>query len=122
MSYLQHPNLNSNAKFGIPAISRDRNVIPDVVDPLGKHWEQPDKSLIVIYDTIAVMNQDTFDNLPCSKDLRPLPESQGKMWKAVLDDRNINDWYLVWYGFDFVQFDFTKGKRFTLLWRRIVIV
>ena len=60
--------------------------IPQMTDPLGRHWKQPNRDSILIDETHAVMGQRTFDELMTYSSTIPSGVYPGKMWKATLDD------------------------------------
>jgi len=70
------------------------NVIPLMLDPLGKHWEQPDRTNIELTDKHAVMNESSFKALHDYSCSMPTGVYNGKMWK----DKGEKDWFLKWYG------------------------
>ena len=74
----------------------DKNMIPEMTDPLGKHWPQPKRSKILIDDTHALMDKETFDQLLEYSSSLPSGVYEGKMWKKAfgLD----HEWQLGWYG------------------------
>ncbi len=78
-----------------------KNRIPPITDPMGRHWSQPDSSLIEIDDTHARMTAATFRQLAEYSCSQPTGVYPGKMWRrdawVVLpgaSDRHI----LCWYG------------------------
>lgn len=82
------------------------NVIPPITEPLGRHWDQPDTSLIQIDDEFARMNAHVFRELPEYSTSQPSGVYPGKMWKrhdGAFDHEFIArggkpDWLLCWYG------------------------
>lgn len=72
-----------------------KNVIPEITDPLGRAWRQPDKKKILIDDHHAVMNKKEFDELSEYSATLPTGVYEGKMWRLLSDD---NKNYLYWYG------------------------
>lgn len=87
--------------------------IPPIVHPMGKHWDQPDRSKIVIDAKTAVMDRATFDALHEYSTSYPSGVYEGKMWKAqkwvwvgtpLAIERNyavrkfLGEWFLRWYG------------------------
>lgn len=72
-----------------------RNTIPDIVDSLGKHWSQPNKSLIEVKSQWALMPQVVLDQLPEYSSSVPSGVYVGKMWKR---DDGEGGWWLCWYG------------------------
>ena len=78
----------------------DKNFIPPITDPLGKHWEQPDRARILIDDTHAVMSQDDFEKLLDYTASQPTGTYVGKMWRAQYGKPGSRKWYLCWFGKD----------------------
>lgn len=82
------------------------NTIPPITDPLGKYWDQPDTSKILVDDTHAVMSQATFEQLAEYSTTNPSGVYHGKMWRRHdgAYDRRPNApppvWLLMWYGVD----------------------
>lgn len=80
-------------------ISRERaenlEAIPAMTDPLGKYWDQPNRSEIEIGER-AEMSQTAFDKLKEYSHSQPTGVYIGKMWKM----RRGDNWYLAWYGKD----------------------
>jgi len=70
------------------------NTIPDITEPMGKHWKQPDQGHILIDDDYALMVQWAFDMLHTYSTSYPSGVYPGKMWKAHIR----GTWYLRWYG------------------------
>jgi hypothetical protein len=70
-------------------------LIPEMTDPLGKHWDQPDKENILIDSTHALMTEGNFKNLHEYSRSQPSGVYPGKMWKA---GNQKGDWWLRWYG------------------------
>lgn len=70
--------------------------IPKMTDPLGKHWDQPDLSLIAVDKTHAVMEKGAFNELLEYSRSQPSGVYIGKMWKRKAKD----GWTLCWYGPD----------------------
>jgi hypothetical protein len=60
--------------------------IPAMTDPLGKHWEQPDRSEIVIDERYAVMTVESFSKLKKYNHSDPTGIYAGKMWAKELVD------------------------------------
>ncbi len=69
--------------------------IPEITEPMGKHWNQPETKDIVCYSrNFAEMNRETFDFLPEYNVSIPTGTYTGKMWKQLRG----NAWFLCWYG------------------------
>lgn len=71
-------------------MSATANEIPPMTDRLGRFWEAPDRSEIVIDDTHALMTLETYNKLLNYERSFPSGVYEGKMWRR--DD------LLVWYG------------------------
>lgn len=76
----------------------DPNVIPPITDPMGKYWEQPDSSKILIDDTHAVMDAATFLKLHDYSYSQPTGVYPGKMWRSGRRVVGGEKWFLKWYG------------------------
>lgn len=81
------------------------HVIPPITDPMGKHWEQPDRFEIEIDDTHALMSRETFENLHNYAHSQPSGVYPGKMWKWHCPGNGVlcrcpknGPAYLKWFG------------------------
>lgn len=78
--------------------------IPPITDPMGRHWEQPDRRSIEIDEKYALMSRREFDSLAEYSATFPTGVYVGKMWKRHdgVHDPNCSPkdrrWLLVWYG------------------------
>jgi hypothetical protein len=72
----------------------DAMTIPPITDPLGRYWEQPDTSKILIDDEVALMDQRTHDDLAEYSASTPTGVYPGKAWKACRFGKS----YLRWFG------------------------
>lgn len=80
--------------------------IPLMTHPLGQHWDQPDRSAIVIDDTHALMTRATFYELHDYSASNPTGAYEGKMWRRhdgafdreFLAQGGKPEWLLCWYG------------------------
>lgn len=79
----------------------DDNVIPPMTNPLGKHWDQPALSEIVVTSKSATMGQEAFDRLLDYSGSMPTGAYEGKMWRArqYRVDDVLPHWALCWYGY-----------------------
>lgn len=59
-----------------------KNTIPPITDPLGRSWEQPNTSEILIDDTHAVMTEKSFNRLHNYETTYPSGVYPGKMWRC----------------------------------------
>lgn len=69
-------------------------MIPSMTDPMGKFWDQPPRSSILLDDTHAVMDEVAFGKLATYSSTIPSGVYPGKMWKAKSGDV----WFLRWFG------------------------
>lgn len=80
------------------------SVIPPITSPLGAHWDQPARSVILVDDTHAVMTKAAFRQLPEYSGTIPSGVYEGKMWRrhdGVFDPRckpSERRWLLCWFG------------------------
>lgn len=58
--------------------------IPKIADPLGRNWEQPDESDILVDEECAVMSRKSFDKLKDYSGSQPSALYDGKMWKTCV--------------------------------------
>lgn len=72
------------------------NIVPKMVHPLSKHWQQPSVDAIQITDTYAKMTRATFDLLADYSASQPTGCYPGKMWKAHY---RADGWWLKWFGY-----------------------
>jgi hypothetical protein len=70
--------------------------IPPMTHELGRHWEQPAASDMLIDDEVAVMYPAVMAKLKEYSTTIPSGKYAGKMWKAKTAD----GWYLRWYEDD----------------------
>jgi len=56
--------------------------IPAITDPLGKHWEQPAPSEIILDNELALMTEQTFNRLAEYSCSMPSGVYPGKMWRS----------------------------------------
>lgn len=77
------------------------NEVPPITHELGKHWEQPPTTDIIIDDNFCVMDEKTFNKLATYNTSKPTGIYEGKMWKryANYPPPLRPRWYLCWYGF-----------------------
>jgi hypothetical protein len=55
--------------------------IPVMTDPLGRHWQQPDRERILLDETHALMTAADFRTLLDYTHSEPTGQYVGKMWK-----------------------------------------
>lgn len=72
------------------------NTVPDITNPLGRHWEQPSRANILIDGDYAVMTERTLLSLYEYSTSCPSGVYEGKMWRALGVE---NTWFLRWYGY-----------------------
>lgn len=75
----------------------DPNIIPMMIDPLSKAWNQPDTKNILIDDEYAILDDKDFSKLSTYSTSRPSGVYAGKMWKRECPD---GSFILCWYGYD----------------------
>lgn len=82
--------------------------IPPITEPLGRYWDQPLVSDILVDDHHAVMTRETLEKLKDYSLSNPTGAYEGKMWrrnmwKSTEDGRHqyTEKWWLCWYGFSF---------------------
>lgn len=71
------------------------NIIPAMSDSLGQHWNQPDRKLIEVDETHALMDMNAFSLLSDYSWGFPSGVYEGKMWKSM---DSSGKWWLRWYG------------------------
>lgn len=76
----------------------EKNVIPPITEPMGKYWDQPDPSLILIDDTHALMSEETFLQLHDYSYSQPSGVYPGKMWRFGRPIVGGQRWWLRWFG------------------------
>lgn len=86
---IEHPAAN-------PVVAFKYGLIPPITDPLGKYWEQPDMSTVLINDKYAVMTERQFNKLADYTCSQPSGCYVGKCWKAFYSH---GGWTLCWFGF-----------------------
>jgi hypothetical protein len=80
------------------------NAIPPITDPLGRGWRQPNPDSILVDDTHALMNKQSFWALANYSTTLPTGVYPGKMWRAhvPIDSRSgwegPRKWVLRWFG------------------------
>lgn len=72
-----------------------KHAIPDMTDPLGRHWQQPSRELILVDEHHALMSSRTLLQLPEYSSTLPSGTYTGKMWRRAAGN---GDWWLCWYG------------------------
>lgn len=73
--------------------------IPEITDPLGKGWGQPNRENIKLSLSHAWMDQKSFDQLLNYQSSDPTGVYSGKMWKRKIrigQNRN-SRWYLIFF-------------------------
>lgn len=83
--------------------------IPPITDPMGRHWDQPNRDKITdITESHATMSRTAFLELAEYSCSIPSGVYLGKMWKSRFAD----GWYLRWY-------DREDGDQMEIASRRI---
>ena len=67
-------------------------LIPEITNPLGRYWTQPDRKNILIDENVAIMDKISFDTLYEYSTSEPSGLYVGKMWKSKYNDY----WCLRW--------------------------
>ncbi len=70
------------------------SVIPNMIHPLGKYWNQPNREDIAIDDIHALMSKDSFNRLHTYLTSTPTGVYEGKMWRTRINAI----WFLIWFG------------------------
>lgn len=106
--------MNIVAKKEKPKVRPGASIIPEMTDPLGRYWDQPDRSSILVGKTEAFMSRTTFYLLPEYSGTFPSGTYVGKMWRRAAD----RGWYLCWYSGPGVY----KGRDvMNIAYRKIVL-
>lgn len=64
--------------------------IPEMTDEMGRYWDQPNRSEILVDDKYAIMTKATFKKLANYEHSHPSGIYDGKMWRCGTT--------LLWYG------------------------
>jgi hypothetical protein len=67
--------------------------IPPITHPLGKGWDQPDRHLIEIDETHAMMSWQVRSALLCYDCTLPTGAYEGKMWRRRECGRDLLCWF-----------------------------
>lgn len=86
--------------------------IPEMTDPLGRHWKQPRRDQIEIDCNHALMPRSAFDQLLEYSTTIPTGTYPGKMWKA---NSSSGVWVLRWYGDLIDENTIARGQREILI-------
>lgn len=89
------------------------NVIPPIIEPLGRFWKQPDLADILIDDTHAVVSTADFIRLADYSCSLPSGVYSGKVWRGMHSETH--EWQLFWYSD-------SRYERHCLINRRILLV
>ena len=101
-----------NRIFDLDRIKQEK-IIPQITEPLGKYWRQPDRKYIELDDTHALMSEQTFLELADYSFSRPTGVYQGKMWRTKYN----KDWVLHWY-----ELDNKNSTMYIQMFRYILVV
>lgn len=85
---------NSTPEANVPKELTGMDVIPEMTDPLGKHWAQPGRLDILVRDGKAILTKHVFQSLAEYNTSFPSGVYPGKMWKRI----NGGLANLCWYG------------------------
>ncbi len=102
---LKFPMLKTSIEIVLEKLEAQEPV-PRMTHPYGKHWDQPDRSEILIDETHALMTRKTFNELKEYSATNPTGAYEGKMWKrhdGSFDQQFLARggrpvWMLCWYG------------------------
>lgn len=72
--------------------------IPEMTNPLGRYWDQPDRSKIIIDDKYAIMTEQTMNELKEYSTTNPSGVYEGKMWRSKFVENGKTIHYLHWYS------------------------
>lgn len=80
---------------------KQRNYIPEMTHPLGKHWNQPSNEHMLFDSKCCLMTNADFKMLLDYSASTPSGVYDGKMWKSLHcikpKDEILEVWYLKWY-------------------------
>lgn len=88
------------------------NEIPEMTNPLGRYWQQPDRAKITVTDEAATMDKQTFDALLEYSSSVPTGVYVGKMWKALTKHGPVLHWYDV----------SPQGEKYCSIQERMIVV
>jgi len=80
--------------------------IPLMTHPLGRYWEQPDLSDVLIDNSHALLSPEQFEELSDYSCSIPTGVYEGKAWKRLNGEFDedfrrrggVPEWQLCWYG------------------------
>lgn len=95
-------------------------MIPEMLDPLGRHWDQPgDIRSAPMDDTHVILTQAQFERLPEYSASLPSGVYPGKCWRrhnGAHDPRCKNpEWLFAWYG------ECDDPKKCSINYRKILL-
>jgi len=105
--------MQNNERRAFIESEKEKTKVPEMTDPLGKYWNNPDRHKILICKDIAVMSKRSFKILHEYSTSLPSGTYTGKMWKR----QSTEGWKLVWYG-DICESDNTIA----IYYRKIAIL
>lgn len=76
-------------------------VVPQITEPMGRNWRQPDRSRIVMDETHAFMTRRAFEELAEYSHSMPTGVYDGKMWRSQYATRRGGPFalfYIHWYA------------------------
>lgn len=80
----------------------ENNQIPEMTDPLGRHWRQPSDMREVPMDgEVVLLTRRQFDELADYSRSMPSGVYEGKCWRRSQvhpATGEIVEWWLLWYG------------------------
>lgn len=97
LQHIRNVRADVKRKEAIDGTAKPMNgvdIIPEMTDPLGKHWSQPDRQMIFIRDGKALLDPQDFKKLSSYDTSIPSGVYPGKMWKRNQAGQHL----LCWYG------------------------
>lgn len=79
--YHQRTPLLSSRQAGLDRAERRVHIIPPITCEMGRSWDQPDRTLIEVDDTHAIMTRDVMLQLADYSHTLPTGVYDGKMWR-----------------------------------------
>jgi hypothetical protein len=74
-------------------------VVPPITEPLGRHWEQPDREELIFCGDFVYMTRRAYKQLPEYNNSVPSGVYEGKMWKSHVRYSDVGRvCWLRWFG------------------------
>jgi hypothetical protein len=98
--------------------------VPEMLNPLGRYWEQPNPAKLEFDDESVMMTRSQFNGLHNYSASKPTGAYPGKMWKWSRRENNRSDkvpddWYLCWYG---PLYTHTDNREYMDTFTRLILV